>query len=55
VNRKSKRTTGGSGVCKCPWCGKEKVRLKGGRVSTHLSPGGVKCIAVGIVYREAVK
>jgi hypothetical protein len=32
---------------RCPWCGKQPVKVKRNRLSSHLNPGGVKCFAIG--------
>jgi hypothetical protein len=32
----------------CAWCGRDPVPIKRGRIASHLTPGGVKCVAVGI-------
>jgi len=33
---------------RCPFCGRQPVLLKRGNLTSHLSPGGVKCSAVGM-------
>lgn len=42
---KMKEKTGN--YTRCPWCGKQPVKIKRGRLSSHLNPGGVKCFAIG--------
>jgi hypothetical protein len=37
---------------RCPWCGKQPVPLKRGHVQSHLTPGGLKCIAIGMDVRH---
>ncbi len=32
---------------RCPWCGKQPVPTKRGRVSSHMTAGNQKCIGVG--------
>lgn len=32
---------------RCPWCQRQPVRLKRGRLVSHLTPGGVRCVGVG--------
>lgn len=33
---------------RCPWCSRQPVQLKRGRIAGHLSPGGVRCIGGGM-------
>jgi hypothetical protein len=41
-------------VMKCPMCGRDKVGCTpGGYVKTHLTPGGRKCIAIGLNWISA--
>ena len=37
---------------RCPWCQRERVEVKRGRLASHLSPGGVKCIGIGMDVRH---
>ena len=37
----------GRKMIRCPWCGKQPVQVKRGRLVSHLNPGGVKCFAIG--------
>lgn len=39
---------------RCPWCQRQPVQLKRGRIQSHLSPGGVKCVGSGRVYPETL-
>lgn len=39
------------GLVRCLWCGRQPVRLKRGRLVSHLTPGGQKCVGIGQVSR----
>lgn len=43
ANNQDKRT-----YIRCPWCGRQPIQVKRGNLVSHLSPGGVKCIAIGM-------
>lgn len=32
---------------RCPWCSRQPVPTKRGRITSHLTPGGVKCVGIG--------
>ena len=32
---------------KCIFCGRDPVPVRNGRVASHLTPGGLKCIGIG--------
>lgn len=32
---------------KCVWCGRDPVPVRKGRIASHLTPGGLKCIGIG--------
>lgn len=36
---------------KCPFCGRDPVKTKGGRIYPHVNPGGVRCIGYGAPVR----
>lgn len=36
---------------RCPWCQKQPVPTKRGRINSHLTPGGVKCVGIGQPFR----
>jgi hypothetical protein len=44
---------------RCPMCGRQPVQVKRGYIVSHLTPGGLKCIAIGFrmppmpMFREA--
>lgn len=38
---------------RCPGCGKQPVPLKRGRLSSHLTPGGIKCHWIGQPEQQA--
>lgn len=34
---------------RCPWCGKQPVQLKRGRIVGHVTPGNQRCVGSGMV------
>lgn len=32
---------------KCVFCGRDPVPVRKGRIASHLTPGGLKCIGIG--------
>jgi hypothetical protein len=32
---------------RCPWCGKQPVQVKRGRIVSHVTPGNSRCVGVG--------
>lgn len=39
-------------LVRCMWCGRQPVPIKRGRIASHLTPGGLKCIAIGVDSRH---
>lgn len=39
-------------LVRCGWCGRQPVPTKRGRIASHLTPGGLKCIAIGADSRH---
>lgn len=37
---------------RCPWCGRQPIKLKRGRIQSHLTPGGTRCVGVGQPARK---
>lgn len=34
-------------MVRCPWCQRQPVPVKRGRISSHLTPGGQRCVGQG--------
>jgi hypothetical protein len=33
---------------RCPWCSRQPVQVKRGRLTRHVTPGGMLCIGSGM-------
>lgn len=38
---------------KCVWCGRDPVPVRNGRIGSHLTPGGLKCVSIGFCAVQA--
>ena len=43
-----------SSYVRCPWCSRQPVQVKRGRICSHLTPGGIKCVGIGQPSYKAI-